>query len=154
MVLHLVSRAEDIRASLARLDRWLARRRIGFGLRQSVQQVLAEILNNIAEHAYGGRLDGPITVQLTVQPRRITCIVRDNGRPMPGGALPAGDPPTINVSPDQLPEGGFGWLIIRRLSDEVTYARDGNRNVVCLTLSADRPEQTPSWAARGHDDIA
>lgn len=104
--------------------------------RGTVEVVLAEVLNNIAEHAYGG---GTGTINLTVQTCAVglACRVIDTGFPMPGGQLPAGNHPLPQTDTgamaerpalDDLPEGGFGWYIIRTLTQNLTYTRIGSQN--------------------------
>lgn len=94
------------------------------------QIVLAEVLNNIAEHAYagaGGRID--LTVQLL--PGRLIFRIEDDGRPMPGGALPAGLPVDME---GELPEGGFGWHLIRSMAVRLSYLRTGGANLLCFEI--------------------
>ena len=58
-------------------------------LRQNTEIVLAEVLNNIVEHAYGDR-SGDITLALDLQPQGLLCQINDKGAPMPDLALPEG----------------------------------------------------------------
>ena len=106
----------------------------GFGIAESdiqaVQQVLAEILNNVVEHAYGDDADCLIELRIVREDSSIRAQVIDTGRPMPGGQAPDPDCP----DPCAMPEGGFGWYIIRALSDDVTYVRDGERNTLSVAL--------------------
>ncbi len=93
--------------------------------RGTVELVLAEVLNNVAEHAYAGG-SGPVEVGLCSTPLGIACRVVDRGLAMPGGKLPEGDLP--DVAPPDFPEGGFGWHLIRSLTADLTYARRAGRN--------------------------
>lgn len=115
-----------VRAGLRRLMASPALADLPADLRQEAELVLAEVLNNIAEHAYA---DGPglIEVQVAAQGDGLACYVRDRGAPMPGGVPPSGGLPAA-TGPD-LPEGGFGWHLIRTLTRDLSYARDrgGNR---------------------------
>lgn len=93
--------------------------------RGTAELVLAEVLNNVVEHAYAGH-PGEIEVRLGLMPGSLLCLVRDRGHPMPGARLPGGAPPVLD--PDDLPEGGFGWHLIRSLSQDLRYRRAGGRN--------------------------
>lgn len=98
----------------------------------NVELILAEALNNVVEHAYA---DGPGPVELLVQMdhRGLSCHIVDKGRPMPSGDAP--DPPLPTIDPpDNLPEGGFGWHIIRCLTTDLTYRRDGVRNTLSMLV--------------------
>lgn len=94
------------------------------------QIVLAEVLNNIAEHAFGG-LDGRINLTVQLLPGRLIFRIEDDGRPMPGGTMPAGLPVDLDA---ELPEGGFGWHMIRCLADRLTYLRAGDTNLLCFEI--------------------
>ncbi len=118
-----------VRRALASVMEGLA----GLGLSEaaagSVELVLAEVLNNVAEHAYGNNATG--LVELTV--RRIGSHLRfdviDEGHPMPGYCLPEGCCPHHDGIDVQGPaEGGYGWFLIRTLADRIEYARRGGCN--------------------------
>lgn len=96
--------------------------------RSIAELVLAEVLNNVAEHAYGPS-GGRVIVSLVGDPDGIRCRVIDEGRAMPGEQLPEGRLPTVPGSAlADLPEGGFGWHLIRSLSVGLSYARVGGQN--------------------------
>jgi serine/threonine-protein kinase RsbW len=92
--------------------------------------VLAEVLNNVVEHAYA-EAAGEITLSVRREGGLLTCRVTDTGRPMPGGQPP--DPGL--TPPEQLPEGGFGWYLIRTLARDLRYLRHEGRNELCLSLA-------------------
>lgn len=94
--------------------------------RSSAELILAEALNNIVEHAYGGE-SGEIELHVALHHDRLVCLIRDHGRPMPDGRPPDPGPPHI-APPDYLPEGGFGWHIIRCLTTDLHYRRAGDWN--------------------------
>jgi serine/threonine-protein kinase RsbW len=96
--------------------------------RSVAELVLAEVLNNVAEHAYGPG-GGRVTVTLSGDPAGVRCRVTDEGRPMPGERLPEGRlPGGPGTAVADLPEGGFGWHLIRSLSVGLTYARVDGQN--------------------------
>lgn len=96
--------------------------------RSVVELVLAEVLNNVAEHGYGGGT-GDITVTLSQCRAGLSCVVIDQGRAMPDGRLPPGNLPlTAGVPLADLPEGGFGWHLIRSLTANLRYDRERNQN--------------------------
>jgi serine/threonine-protein kinase RsbW len=104
--------------------------------RGTVELVLAEVLNNVAEHAYAGG-SGPVEVGLCATPLGIACRIIDRGLAMPNGRLPQGGLPS--AGPGDLPEGGFGWHLIRSLTADLTYARSAGQNrlsfLIPLTLA-------------------
>ncbi len=98
----------------------------------AAQIVLAEALNNVVEHAYA-QYPGKIEIWVTRRESYLFIRIMDDGLAMPGGDLPCGKPGW----PEDLPEGGFGWSLIRNLSHDLTYARDGKRNLLSLCISVD-----------------
>ena len=92
------------------------------------QIVLAEVLNNIIEHAYRGR-GGPITLDLTCGGGRVAFAVADQGDPLPGIAdLGRRFPPLCSDAPMTWPEGGFGWALVRELARNIRYDRTDGTN--------------------------
>jgi serine/threonine-protein kinase RsbW len=97
---------------------------------------LAEVLNNIEEHAYEGRPGCPVVIEIRADPSRFECRVEDHGNPLPGGAIPVGKmPPTDPKAPEKLPEGGFGWALLHRVTTELTYHRIGGLNRLFFIIS-------------------
>jgi serine/threonine-protein kinase RsbW len=102
--------------------------------RGTAELVLGEALNNIVEHAYA-TTSGPIEVCVTRTADALACRIADRGASMPGGTPPAGQLPTGLDGPiDDLPEGGFGWFLIRTLTADLTYHRQDGRNHLSFTL--------------------
>jgi len=92
----------------------------------NAELILAEALNNIVEHAYAGT-EGPVELEIELRRDGLDCALRDQGRaaafdPPPDAPLPEIAPPL------RLPEGGFGWHIIRCLSTDLRHSRAGEWN--------------------------
>ena len=104
-------------------------------LPDTVHLCVAEALNNVVEHAYQGAPDKQIFADLHVSSDQCTITLMDEGRPMPGGEPPAGVCGFDIEDLDGLPEGGFGWMMIRVQMDGVSYERRGDCNVLQLTKS-------------------
>ena len=96
--------------------------------RSAIEIVLAEVLNNIAEHAYDMADPGLIELVISHAPEAVCIELADNGRPYPGDSLPEGKPAVIGHSLERLPEGGFGWFLIRAMADNLTYRREEGCN--------------------------
>ncbi|WP_135449458.1 ATP-binding protein [Tabrizicola caldifontis] len=106
--------------------------------RQTVELVLAEVLNNVAEHAYAPAT-GHVAIFLMRFSGGLVCEVIDNGAPMPNGTAPAGRLPEFDLSGGDLPEGGFGWYLIRSLACEITYRRQRGTNRLGFTIPLGPP---------------
>lgn len=91
--------------------------------------VLAEMLNNVAEHAYAGQ-GGPVGV-----------VLRNNRQALCGRVFDWGTAPNWQTLPDpglpdpaQLPQGGFGWGLIRILTQNLWLRRRGACTVLGFEL--------------------
>jgi serine/threonine-protein kinase RsbW len=102
------------------------------GARGAAEIVLAEVLNNIVEHAYADR-PGNIVLGMELQPDGVWVTVCDHGHPFPKQELPQGKLPAIDAFED-LPEGGFGWHLIRTLVRNLTYLHKDGRNILSFHL--------------------
>ena len=63
------------------------------------------------------------------------CTVSDTGAPMPGLCLPEGQFQPLKDLAD-LPEGGFGWFLIRSLTEGLAYQRSKGLNRLSFQLPA------------------
>lgn len=104
----------------------------------SLEITLAEILNNIVEHAYAGRSDGLIELSLTRSHDGLWFSVVDHGAPMPNGEPPLGQRVNIDCPIADLPEGGFGWFLIRELAHDMVYERIDGRNELRFRMAIGR----------------
>ncbi len=100
--------------------------------RGTAEIVLAEVLNNVVEHAYASA-SGEIEVTIRVEKGALTCTITDHGRHMPGNILPDGRL-AIPLAVADLPEGGFGWHLIRALASDLDYRRVGDSNELSFRL--------------------
>jgi serine/threonine-protein kinase RsbW len=102
----------------------------------TVELVLAEALNNIVEHAYPPTLsDRPIRIQCTHKRDGLHVSICDDGKPMPDGQMPIGMAHDLDVDIMDMPEGGFGWFLIKDLAKDVRYHREGTENRLSLRLA-------------------
>lgn len=93
---------------------------------------VAEALNNIVEHAYEGDTGKPIYANVAVLDDRCEVILIDEGKPLPGYKIPETVVDFDPLALDDLPEGGFGWMLIREQMDDVAYERREGCNVLTL----------------------
>jgi serine/threonine-protein kinase RsbW len=134
-----------VRAGLARMASENPLSALDEDHRARVEVVLAEVLNNIAEHAYTSG-EGSIAVTICQTRSGLQCLVTDDGSAMPDGRLPAGLHPAERLGMAEtamadlpmadLPEGGFGWFLIRRLTLDLHYAREGRCNRLSFVIPA------------------
>ncbi len=134
LVAHFPSESLAVRETVVTFR--LAAARLGHGaeLCDPLEMTLAEVLNNVVEHAYRNAADGAIVVELDLlEEGWAACRIWDHGRSMPRGRIPESRPHKLAGSVSSLPEGGFGWALIRRLTRHLTYCRIDGRN--CLSFA-------------------
>lgn len=121
-----------VRDALETLNDYLQPLRLSEDLVATIQIVLAEVLNNVCEHAYAGQ-GGPVYLRALVESGRLAVIIRDRGVPLPPNLILADDPDGFD--PDNLPEGGFGWHLIRTLATELSHDRLARWNEMKIVFS-------------------
>ena len=57
---------------------------------------------------------------------------------MPNGRAPLGDNPRDYARADELPEGGFGWFLIRELAHDLVYDRENGENFLIFRMAIGR----------------
>lgn len=105
----------------------------------AAEQVLAEVLNNVVEHSQAGRSEGVVQLGTLAKDGKIHCLVQDDGKEMPGLELPAGHQAAISDDLQSLPEGGFGWFMIRRMTHDLSYDRVDGWNHLWFSVISDPP---------------
>lgn len=135
LVLSFRSRNAEVRAALASINRFLAANGTATADRATAEIVVAELLNNIVEHAYGEDDAGQILLEAGFCAGTLCVQVTDHGGAMPGETLPQGAPPDISGPVDTLPEGGFGWFLLRSLTQNLRYTREGCANITRFAIA-------------------
>lgn len=137
--LRFQARFSEIRTALNDMRAWLQLCGFTPEILETSELVLAEVLNNIAEHAFPDHRPGNVDCRLSIEQDSVHVIIEDGGRPMPGGHLPAPLLPKTDVPTQDLPEGGFGWFLIFSLTEGLSYYRRGDRNVLNFRIPAAKP---------------
>jgi serine/threonine-protein kinase RsbW len=125
--------AQETRLVLSDIDRALRHRGVPVTARETVEIVLAEIINNVVEHAYSEH-PGPVELRLQASAGAIDCVIIDEGVGMPGGMLPDPARRSVTLPMADLPEGGFGWSLIRDLADDLSYHRKDGKNHLAFRI--------------------
>ena len=88
---------------------------------------LAEGFTNAVRHAHADLPAAtPIEIELVLQPQKIEICIFDQGAPFDPNSLSEPQPGTLR-------EGGYGWFLLRRLADQVTY----DRTPTCAMVSSE-----------------
>lgn len=103
----------------------------------TVEIVLAEVTNNIVEHAYPIENAGTITLSCTRRDGHIRFEIIDQGKMLPGGEVPSKQCHDLTSDLQDLPEGGFGWGLIRDMTADLAYRRYEERNILRFKIKSD-----------------
>lgn len=121
-----------VRATLEGLMGFLRPRGLDEDSQGRVEIVLAEVLNNVCEHAFA-RVPGRVELRLRAEGEHLAFVVIDDGEPMPGRRLPVAPTDPARFV-ELMPEGGFGWFLIRSEAEALSYRRDRGRNRLSFRL--------------------
>lgn len=116
--------------------------RAGDGTEQgtdAMRLALTEALNNVLEHG-GHDAREPIHLHVGTSGQAYWICVEDAGHQIPAALLfePAEtpEPDYASMPLDALPEGGWGWMLIRASVERLEYARRDDRNYLLLAAGA------------------
>lgn len=113
----------------AALDGFAETHGLPAAMRRSLAVALDELLANALSHGLAGREAARVTVEVALDPERLTVTLTDDGPPFDPFGRAA---PDTTLPLDERPVGGLGIHLVRRLVDEARYERRGGRNVVVL----------------------
>ena len=122
-----------VRSALQKITGGLHHLELDRGTLDMIELVLAEATNNIVEHAYA-ESKGEIQMKCIVKAPLLEFTLIDYGLPMPNHQLPKSKEHDLENGLDALPEGGFGWAMIRDLCSSVSYRRQAQSNELRLIL--------------------
>ena len=143
---NIAATPQDVRFALAEILGALSPLSLSSEENGSIELVLAEAMNNIVEHAYSGDGDGEIDILVRAGGDGLHCRLRDTGAPMPEGTPPLGKRAAEDLAAPDLPEGGFGWFLIRELARELAYERLAEENILSFRIAVGIPATAPVLA--------
>jgi len=130
----------DIRLSnqLSELDRvveeleaFLEEAEVPTRARFNINLAVDEFVSNAINYGYPDGRAGEIDIHLARRDDRLAMTLRDDGDAFDPFTAPE---PDLDASIEDRRIGGLGVHLVRKLADEFSYRREGERNVVSLTL--------------------
>ena len=131
--LNIYSELKQASEAVVRVGKWLEQERIESECIGDVMLVLAEALNNVIEHAYGTETSGDIQIKGTLRAQTLSLQIVDRGRPFDGPP----DEVVLNTEKyelSEMPDGGFGWFLIKSLTEDIHFSRAGDKNKLTLVV--------------------
>jgi len=99
-----------------------------------VRLVIEELVVNAIRYAFDNTATHRINVELRTEPRRVIVAIDDDGRPFNPNDTPA---PLLDEPWQTRRTGGLGIYLVKKLSSDLNYTRDGERNRVRVTVDFD-----------------
>ena len=111
----------------------------GFGAEHSLPEALLhniricidELVSNLIHYAFEGAEEGSIRIRVSRDAEAVRVEVSDDGQRF--NPLEDGTPADLDATLSERRIGRLGILLVKSLSDEMTYRYSGGRNVVSLT---------------------
>lgn len=100
-----------------------------------LELVLAEVMNNVTEHASlpAGDVRAPsIHISIVCHDTGLACAITDDGVSLPDECILPRNLPVVDL--EDLPEGGFGWYLIQDLTQALCYYREEQRNFLAFSV--------------------
>jgi len=126
------------REAVARISERLRKAGLDRNRADEVEISLAEAVNNVVEHAYARSEPGNVRILCSLRNAHLDIRICDTGAPLPQNRLPPGLAADVSVPRAELPEGGFGWFLIRELTSDIRYDRCGLINHLSLRFDFQR----------------
>jgi anti-sigma regulatory factor (Ser/Thr protein kinase) len=128
-VAELTAKLDAISALTEQAAKFLADSGVDTRAVHHVALVLDELLTNVA--TYGGTIEPPVSIRLTISPDRVTAEVVDGGM-----MFDPRDDRNLEVpaSVEERPIGGLGLLLVRRVTESLAYERVGDRNRTIFSI--------------------
>lgn len=98
----------------------------------AVDLALEEIVSNVIKYGYPAQDSDQICIRLQIGDEKITLVIEDSGPPFNPLELPE---PDLDKPVDERPIGGLGVFLVRKTVDQMEYERQGNRNILRITVT-------------------
>lgn len=131
--LNIYSDLQQASEAVTRVGKWLEQEHVDSECIGDIMLVLAEALNNVIEHAYGTETSGDIQIKGTLRAQTLSVQIVDKGRPFDGPP----DEVILNTEVyelSEMPDGGFGWFLIKSLTEDIHFSHDGGMNKLTLVV--------------------
>ena len=97
---------------------------------ERLELIVEELVLNIANHGYHGNA-GPVAMELCQDGPGIRVRLMDQAPPFDPDAQAS---PDCSLPLSERPLGGLGIMLVKNMSDDMRYHRDGNRNILDISV--------------------
>ena len=131
-MLRVKSAFAEIPAANEAASRWLADRSVPPAADYLANLAIEELVTNCIKYGYDDSAEHIIEIELKLSVGELVITVTDDGLPFNPLELPE---PDTNLRVEDLPIGGLGIHLLRKMSDRMDYARTDGKNRLTLRKS-------------------
>ena len=103
---------------------------IDHSLTLSLNLALEEAVTNVIMYAYPEGTDGLVDIEAIIREHSLSFVISDSGQPFDPTAQPDAD---VSQSIENRQVGGLGIYLVRSIMDNVSYERNGGKNILSMT---------------------
>lgn len=96
----------------------------------SLNLALEEAVTNVIMYAYPKGTDGLVDIEAIIREHSLSFVISDSGQPFDPTAQPDAD---VSQSIENRQVGGLGIYLVRSIMDNVSYERNGGKNILSMT---------------------
>jgi len=113
-------------------SRWLIERGVSAQIQNFANLAIEEFATNSIKYGYDDTKEHLIEVSLSLSSGELLLIITDDGHAFNPLAAPE---PKVRMPVEDRPVGGLGIYLVRKMSDQMEYAREGGKNRLTLHKS-------------------
>lgn len=132
LTLRVKSAFAAIPAAHEAASRWLADRNVPPDADYLANLAIEELVTNCVKYAYDDPAEHIIEIELKLSACELVLTVTDDGRPFNPLELPERD---TRLPAEDLPIGGLGIHLLRKMSERMDYSRTNGKNRLTLRKS-------------------
>ena len=129
IIVRLANRLEEIERLTTAIEAFVAKHQLPDEVAFAFNLSLDELVTNVILYAFPDVQEHTIDVRLRLEDGIMHAELSDDGRAFDPLSVP---PPNLDAPIEERRIGGLGLHIVREMMDELTYAREGGRNVLRL----------------------
>ncbi len=123
---------EIMNEKLAKLaEEWDISKDVAFGMNLALE----EIATNIIDYGYKGKDDYDIVIRFTLEKHKLRIQIKDGAKEF--NPLDMKTPDDLGKPLEERSVGGLGIHLVKKFTDNFSYRRSNNKNIVTLTKSLD-----------------
>lgn len=96
--------------------------------------ILEEIISNVILHGYDDPAVHDIEIAITINGNLVRMTVVDDGKPFNPTTA---EQPNLDVPLEERDDGGMGIYLVKRISNDMAYARRTDKNILTIIKKID-----------------